>query len=37
VAFLAPEIGIVPLSFCPPLMRMRSMPRPPFWQSPPIP
>src|SRR5215472_2422727 len=26
VAFLAPEIGIVPLSLCPPQMRMRSMP-----------
>src|SRR6266478_2609489 len=29
VAFLAPEIGIVPLSLWPPWMRMRSMPPPP--------
>src|SRR6516162_391976 len=29
VAFLAPEIGIVPLSLWPPQMRMRSMPPPP--------
>jgi hypothetical protein len=30
VAFLAPEIGIVPLSRCPPTMRIRSIraPRP---------
>src|SRR5215813_15473312 len=27
VAFFAPEIGLAPLSLCPPQMRMRSMPR----------
>src|SRR5262249_19090597 len=37
VAFFAPETGITPLSRCPPLIRMRSMPLPLLRQTPALP